>query len=135
MATFTFQFGSDFIEELAAAIVRLQLGGEVVGTSNATAPPDDDPWSTSDPGTRNASTGNSGPPRGSSAPSGVFQVNTPKGVQTWTLGLANAPVCLCGQPAAHIQGSTNGRAWARYGCAKGKDKDTYRSKCDFSQWA
>lgn len=140
MATFTFQFGDDFITELAAAIVRLQLHGEAVSasTTRSSAPPDADPWSTPGPGPGNPSTATTAPqsaPQAPPAQTGVFQVSTPKGVQTWTLGLANAPACYCGQPSAYIQGSTNGRDWARYGCGKGKDRDTYRSKCDFSQWA
>jgi hypothetical protein len=141
------QLSDDFIDRLAAAIVRAQLGGETVSTEasgSSVTHPDDDPWGVTSTGTQNPPAATTEPSRGTTAPAsppptgvqpGVYQVNTPKGVQTWTLGLASAPLCGHGVPSAHIQGSTNGRAWARYGCAKGKDKSTFRDKCDFSEWA
>jgi len=149
LANITVHVDNEFVDALAAAIVRQQLGGQVVGGGQgqapADAPPwppeqsaDDDPWG-APPGNPNP---NPAPPAAPPTPpppappqTGTFQVQTPKGMQQWTLGSQNAPACGCGQPAAYIQGSTNGRAWARWGCAKGKDKATYRSKCDFSQWA
>jgi hypothetical protein len=140
-ATAQITVSDNFIDLLAEAIVRKQLGGETVSTEapgSSVSPPDDDPWSTPQTTPQRPPAATTEPSRGTAAPamqSGVYQVNTPKGVQTWTLGLASAPVCGHGVPSAHIQGSTNGRAWARYGCAKGKDKATFRDKCDFSEWA
>lgn len=145
MATITIQLGEDLVHELAAAIVKLQTGGTVRPPENQpdtwpSGPADDDPWSTPGPGASSPSAATTAPPGPASAPPApaamsVEIVNTPKGAQTWTLNHPSAPVCGCGRPSAHIQGSTNGRAWARYGCALGKDKATFRNKCDFSQWA
>jgi hypothetical protein len=143
-ANITIQVDSDFVHKLAEAIVRKQLGGETVKPPDTAAdtwppaPPDDDPWSTPGPGPANSPAATTAPPADAPAPPvgpSVEIVQTPKGPQTWTLNLPAAPRCLCGQAAAHIQGTTNGRTWARYGCAKAKDKSTYRSKCDFSEWA
>lgn len=148
MANITISVDDSFVEQLAAAIVRQQLGGKTEAPADngwPPAPADDDPWGSppsssttgSLPPVPNAAPPVSTPPPPPAPPqqAGTFQVQTPKGTQQWTIGAQNAPACGCGQAAAYIQGSTNGRAWARWGCAKGRDKATFRSKCDFSEWA
>jgi hypothetical protein len=106
----------------------------------------DDPWnddgSADAGGFADAPAAISAPPRRQSAPSRQMSarttvVDTPKGQQRWTFGAANAPMCQCSppEPAAYVEGKTNGRAWRRWTCALGGSRDSWQNKCDFSQWA
>jgi hypothetical protein len=85
-----------------------------------------DPWS--DGGT---STGDSGGSASASRsePSGV--VTDDRGKQ-WTFNATGAPACQCGNPAALVNGKTNGKPWSQWRCAK--SYDDWKNKCDFSQW-
>lgn len=130
----------DSLPEVAA---WLRSQGQNVGnatvTTNAPAAvsqpastaPEADPWTDAAPAATNAAPTATAP---SGAPT-TFTVNTPKGVQTWTLNAGNAPTCNCGQPAAFQEGNTNGRDWKRWTCAKAADKQNYKSKCAFNQFA
>lgn len=94
-----------------------------------------DPWSdggtsTSDRG-GNASASRSGPSEGNSGhPSGV--VTDDRGKQ-WTFNAAGSPSCQCGNPAALVNGKTNGKSWSQWRCAKAFDD--WKNKCDFAQWS
>lgn len=131
-ANLTIVLDDAFADALADKILaRLEAGApgvlEKAGmTPGSTAPPpDDDPW------------GEPAPPAEPAPPpqQHTITVTTPKGQQKWTLNDPSAPACECDEPAALIQGSTNGKSWKRYGCAKGASQDTWRGKCTFSQWA
>lgn len=154
-ANITVHLGDDFIQKLAAEIVRQQMGGETV--SQQTPAPAaggswpsqpqyagedaEDPWGAP-----------SGPPATATAPSGGYsaapspaQAASPhpagpqgptvlpgKNGQTYTFGLPNAPACECGQQAALRQGSTNGKPWKQWVCAK--SHSDWRNKCQFAQF-
>lgn len=65
----------------------------------------------------------------------TITVQTPNGLQVWTLAPNGAPSCKCGEPAALVHGTNrNGGAYNAYRCAKGAG-DNWRTKCDFNQWA
>jgi len=136
-----------FAEALALARARQTLadGGiatERVSSETAQADPWADDWPADAGGSQNVSETRSAPSGRQSAPgrqqqAGTIFVDTPKGRQRWTLGAANAPVCLCNPPApaAYVEGKTNGRGWKRWTCALGASRDSWQNKCDFSQWA
>ena len=132
----------DTMQDLAA---WFRSNGQNVGstatvTNNVTdavpSAPEADPWTDGPSAPSNPAPSTSAPSNGAS--SGVprtFTVNTPKGPQTWTLNAGNAPMCNCGQSAAFQEGSTNGRDWKRWTCAKAADKQNYKSKCQFNQFS
>jgi hypothetical protein len=62
-------------------------------------------------------------------------VQTPNGLQVWTLAPDGAPSCLCGETSALVHGTNkNGGPYNAYRCAKGSG-DQWRTKCDFNKWA
>jgi len=67
---------------------------------------------------------------------GEYVVDTPNGKRTWTFGVAGAPECDCGHPAAMVTGRKAGakRDWNAYWCPLGFDKSTYKDKCSFSEF-
>lgn len=64
----------------------------------------------------------------------VIQVQGRNGMTTWELNRPDAPACDCHEPAAFVKGSTNGKAWARWTCARGRDRN-HGQKCKFNQFA
>lgn len=154
MASIVIDLDEDFVrrlaEEIAHARAEQTLADAGMTTSRAGAPrsAQADPWAddvssdadfTDDPPATVSATQRrqSAPARPAPAQtrSGTVVVNTPKGAQRWTLGAANAPACLCGDPAAYVEGKTNGRGWKRWACALGASDTSWQNKCDFSQWA
>jgi hypothetical protein len=130
----TITVDDEFINRLAKAL-NGRLGNEAQQTvrdAGMAAPPPEappDPWADSPPAPPQQ------PPAAAPQQARTITVNTSKGSQTWTLGAGNAPPCNCGNPAAYVQGATNGRGWKRWACALGADSDAWRNKCDFSLWA
>lgn len=94
-----------------------------------------DPWSDGDTTTSgnaaNASASRSGPSEGNSARPASGVVTDDRGKQ-WTFSAAGSPACQCGNPAALVNGKTNGKSWSQWRCAKAYDD--WRNKCDFAQW-
>lgn len=137
MPNITITVDDDFITRLAKAL-NGRLGNEAqqtISESGIASPPPEappDPWADSPQTqvTQTVTASATQPP-----PSRTVTVNTSKGSQTWTLGASNAPPCNCGNPAAYVQGATNGRPWKRWACALGADSNAWRNKCDFSLWA
>jgi hypothetical protein len=115
------------------------LGPSIVPDVNqSTAPPD--PWGQPPAAPQN---GAQRPPstfRPASPPAAPqtpqqLTVQTPNGLQVWTLAPNGAPSCLCGEPAALVHGTKkNGGPYNAYRCAKGAGQN-WRAKCDFNQWA
>jgi len=79
----------------------------------------------------------SGPSRGTSGDDthGVT-TQTDKFDRRWTMGLPEAPLCYCGDPAARVQGrgQQSGKPYTQYRCAKGAPNGDYRNKCEFSEF-
>ena len=98
------------------------------------ADPWDNSWPSSQGGPPSQPQTSTVPPPPPPVPSGTVTINTPKGAQQWTTGAANAPLCECNDPAAYVQGYTNGKLWKRWACAKGAGEN-WRGKCNFSVWA
>ncbi len=97
---------------------------------SSTQQPAADPWDTDTPATAdNAPASRSEPSRGGSSRSGTV---TDSKNRVWTFGAAGSPSCLCGDAAVLVKGSTNGKSWEQWRCAK--DFDDYKHKCKFSEW-
>jgi hypothetical protein len=105
--------------------------GEVNGGASANAnDSQSDPWA--DAGFE-ASTTN--PTATSSGPIKVTIQTRDKGPQDWTFNSTNAPTCGCGNPAAFCEGTTNGKPWKAWRCAKRRpDEDTWKNACDFNEF-
>jgi hypothetical protein len=146
LTTLTVTVDEASLDRLAESIAR-RLGSSPTTSATTSVPPPEapetDPWDA--PWPSQATDGGSVPASpvasqaAQSAPPppvqpGTVTVNTKNGPQQWTLGAANAPACKHGQPAAYVQGFTNGKPWKRWTCALGAG-DGWRNKCDFSQWA
>lgn len=69
--------------------------------------------------------------------SGTYERETPNGNRTWEFGKPGAPECDCGYPAALVTGRKAGakRDWHAYWCPVGFNKEKYRDKCGFSEFA
>lgn len=105
--------------------------GEVNGGASANVSDDSDPWRDFDasPAADVATQATS------SGPVSIVLDVPGKGQQKWTFNSGNAPTCGCGNPAAFAEGATNGKAWKRWTCAKGRpDQDNWKSKCDFNEF-
>ena len=135
----TINVDSEFIDKLAEAIaqrsaVKTLADAGMTRDSARTAPSESqsDPWDDTWPSTSGvelpAVPAVSAPRRAE-----TIIVNSPKGRQRWTLYADNAPECGCGEPAAYVEGATNGKSWKRWACSKGSG-DEWRNKCDFSEW-
>jgi hypothetical protein len=137
MPALTITVDNEFIDMLAEAIARRSLGEMAAPGPYSEPPPPapSDPWDSSPPPPPAAQPPAPAPQPAPPAQSGTFAVSTPKGPQQWSLGRTDAPPCECGTAAAYVQGSTNGKTWRHWRCAKGISQDTWRSKCNFSQWA
>lgn len=103
----------------------VSIGPASGGTSE---PRQADPWGDGVTGTN----GNAESPVASRSgpPGGV--VTDDRGKQ-WTFNAAGSPPCQCGNPAALVNGKTNGKTWSQWRCAKAYGDD-WKNKCDFSQW-
>jgi hypothetical protein len=95
----------------------------------------DDPWGGGQASTSGSAQGSSasgsGSPGASSDRPASGTVTDDRGKQ-WTFAAPNAPSCQCGEPAALVKGSTNGKPWSQWRCAK--SYDDWKSKCQFSQF-
>lgn len=130
----------EFITRLAEAIAKanLRAGGVLPSTD---IPPgaangsqslqggsepafQGDPWAGTD----------TQPTQPPAAPTGTTTIQGKNGPIQVTF--AAGPTCTCGVQSALYTGWTNGKQWRAYRCAKGAGPgDTWKSKCDFSQWA
>ena len=67
------------------------------------------------------------------------KLETPNGDRYWTFEADDAPTCKCGLIAARqtptAKPSAKGFKWVRWACPLSYSKDTYKSKCDFSEFA
>jgi hypothetical protein len=68
---------------------------------------------------------------------GTYQRETPNGNRTWQFGVPDAPTCDCGYPSALVSGRKAGakKDWHAYWCPVGFNKEKYRDKCTFSEFA
>lgn len=151
----TIEFGAADFEELTQAwqqwadvrtLAVLTAGGlnpQVVSRDSPAAPVPADPWGQAAPPQAPAQSQGStfrrmpAPPAQPPPPaeSGTVTVQTPNGLQVWTLAPNGAPACKCGEASALVHGTNkNGGAYNAYRCAKGAG-DNWRAKCDFNQWA
>lgn len=90
-----------------------------------------DPWDTDTSGTPETSAA-SGSERSSGGSGRSSYTKTDSKNREWTFGADDAPSCLCGAAAVLVKGSTNGKSWRQWRCAK--DYDDYKRKCKFSEF-
>lgn len=107
--------------------------------------PEDDPWADSPPARPAQSRSEAKPSSASDDKQELYdslprpgvrhKVETPHGDRYWEFEADGAPSCHCGLPAAR-QTPSNRRdpKWARWVCPLAFGKDTYKSKCDFSEF-
>ena len=100
-----------------------------------------DPWADDDSGSKPASSQGRSQKRTDPAigvlfpATGEYDRETPNGTRHWVFGLDDAPDCDCGYPAAQVSGYKGKKKWTAYWCPVGFNKDKYRDKCKFSEFA
>lgn len=113
------------------------LGAAIVPDSRQQGPAAADPWGQPPGAQRPAQTQREAPRQAAPPPQqdgNVVTVQTPNGLQVWTLNPGNAPWCGCGEPSALVHGTTKqGKPYNAYRCAKGAGAD-WRGKCDYNEW-
>ena len=67
--------------------------------------------------------------------SGTYPKAVPSdSTRSWDFGVAGAPDCDCGYPAALVTGHKGNKKWQAYWCPIGFTKD-WKNKCGFSEFA
>lgn len=100
-----------------------------------------DPWADDDAGSKPATSQRSSQARTDPAigvlfpAGGGYDRDTPNGKRHWDFGLPDAPECDCGYPAAMVTGYKGDKKWQAYWCPVGFNKEKWRDKCKFSEFA
>jgi hypothetical protein len=114
-------------------------------SGSQTAPPSNDPWTVSAPEedtqwpgeatvAREAITKPQTAPAPTAVPSGGITKSTDKFNREFTMGLPDAPNCLCNIPAARMKAkSQKGKWYTQWKCSK-SNGDNWREKCDYSEF-
>lgn len=108
---------------------------DVSGTQTARPSDEGDPWATDDPTETPAGAGGSRRSGGNAADaSGLVKTKDDFG-RTWTVGLPDAPICDCGEPAAKCNGRAQrtNKPYTVWKCAKATGSD-WQDKCEFSEF-
>jgi hypothetical protein len=119
---------------------------ETAASGTPTALPSSDPWAASAPeedaqwpGEASVAREAITKPQAAAAPtassSAGLSKTTDKFGREFTMGLPDAPSCLCGLPAARMKAkSQKGKWYTQWKCSKANGEN-WRQKCDFSEFA
>lgn len=128
----------------AGTVERSQI--KEIKSTTAVEPPWEDaqPDSASEPDTSDPWASNAKPAAAKAQPAadtsklfpanGAYEKESPNGNRTWTFGVAGAPDCDCGYPAAKVTGKgSNGKTFNRWSCPVAFGP-SWKDKCDFSEF-